>query len=288
MEAHETPTELASFTTDGGFAVRSRRLASATPDGAPAALAERLAAFAHPGVAPIARALVHGGALFTAERTVAGTPLTEDGKSPFADKALAVGTELARALDALAEAGLAHGEVEARHVVRTDDGPVLVGTTGLRADGTLAEAADDARALAALVLSLLDERAPDAVRSRLEALGAAPPAAGQLLRTMAAARAAIPVSRHRHVRSIQRLAFPPPKKSSKKKRNWRYARRVVLALAAVVIGLVMLFEGTGTTIAKEQRPSARRDTPGVVYVHLPPLRATSPTPTGPSVPDATP
>jgi hypothetical protein len=249
----------------------------------------RLVALAHPQLARIRDAHVDGPALVCVEAGVAGTPLEASDAATFTDKVLALATELVPALQALAQAGLAHGQIARERILRSDDGLVLVGASGLRADGNLATSNDDVRALLSMIDALLPANAPASIRTGLAALVAAPPDAADaraLPAALVALRATIPIPPGRHVRSIKRLAFPPP--VNPPKRSKRYLVRIVLITAIVGLGLMALLSAgpevawsdraDGADAADTAGPDASnattRDRSGVVFIHTTPLPST--------------
>lgn len=242
------------------------------------AVAQALVRVTHPRLAPIVDAFVADGVLHVVEQVVHGEPLER--ASPYSDKVLACGIELAPALQALAERGLAHGDVRPEVILRTDAGLVLVGASGLTRDAKLATPEDDMRALAAVLLPMLAPGAPENVRGALQKLADGTSLAGPSALTSAELqpflvrlRASIPVPRGRpEVRSIQRLAFPPPRIPPR--RSKRYTIRILLIVALVGLGLYALFGGRSTTPEPAKEPIAApqvRQKDGVVFIRTTPL-----------------
>jgi len=236
------------------------------------AIATRLGRVAHAGLVPIERVVIEGDTLVVVTRVIEGHPIADEPRAFLTDKVVALGTELLPALTALADQGLAHGRLDARRVLRRDDGSLVVaGATGLTDDGRAATPDDDARALVSLLIGALPEKAPAVTRAGLEALLAeAVPLAGLHTR-LVAVRAAIPIPKGRQIRSIKRLAFPPAPISQK--RSKRYLVRVLLTAAVVGLGLYVAFDvAEGKPADAAPTPVVKAERRGdVLYVTLPPL-----------------
>lgn len=240
-------------------------------------IARALARVVHPGLAAVTRARVEDGHLVVDEVGVEGHALADEARPTLVDKVIALGAELLPALRALADAGIAHGRLDAARVVRREDGAlVVVGAAGLTAEGRAATSADDVRALLVMMRALLPERTPEVTRRDLDALIAAEPPLDTLHARLVALRAAVPIPAGRHIRSIQRLAFPHP--PAPKKKSKRYMLRVLLTSAIVGLGLYAAFDAAGPGAASGAAGDAparalapKRPDEGVVYLKLPPL-----------------
>lgn len=192
------------------------------------------------------------GALLLLEEEVAGCPLDLRDEPWEPGEVTAVIESAARGLAALHAAGLAHGRVRLRHLVRRPDGAVAL--TGLLDGdpGTDRDPGHDARALVRLGLTLLEDAVAGEDRDRLAfALTEMPPGADVQALAERAARAcpALPVralDRAQVVDELRRLARRRRGQGAPARRGTRARHRAstsglrppVLVAAVGVVGLL--------------------------------------------------
>lgn len=215
-----------------------------------------LGALAHPGVVELVGFTADNGVAELRTVRVDGHSLGASSLSPkdIAGLAAAVATTLAD----LHDAGVVHGALEADHVLMAPTGPVLCGFAGAGPPGPGRQPEDDVTALAAIVLSLVDDGPLAVAASELSRSPRPASDAAQIFGALAAGDVA---SRHQAKGEAPLRELLRPRHRAPARR-----RLVTLFLAALAGGaaLVLWRGGGGRATTSVVPPPPPRSVPSVV------------------------